>query len=91
MQWHMLEISGMSPRDFQTKCEAQIDAFHSKFQAAQIPKGVDMYRRDLSERKCIFYFPPDASALLLAEPPSKKAVACEPPPDLAALRKINVR
>lgn len=91
MQWHAVEISGISARDFQSTCEGQIDAFHKKFQQAKIPNGVDIYRRDLSERKCVFYFPPDASVLLLAEPASKKAVPCEQPPDLASLRRINFR
>ena len=91
MQWHMVEISGINPRDFRAKCEVHIDAFHKKFREAMIPNRVDIYRRDLSERNCVFYFPPDAAELLLADPTSKKAVACEPPPDLASLRKINFR
>jgi len=91
MQWRMVEISGNSPRDFPMKCGAPIDAFHKKFREAMISKGVDIFRRDLSERKCIFYFPPDASALLLTEPAPTKAVPCGEPPDLASLRKLNFR
>jgi hypothetical protein len=91
MQWHMVEISGLTPRDLQTKSEMQVDAFLSKLHQAKVSNRVDIYRRDTSDRKCIYYFPPDAAALLLAAPAPSKAVPCEPPTDLESLRKINFR
>ena len=91
MQWHMVEISGINVRDFQTKYGAQIDAFLKKFQEAKISNGVDIYRRDLTDRKCVFFFPPQASELLLAEPAPKGTAPCEQPVDLPSMRRINFR
>lgn len=91
MQWHKVEISGLGPRDFQTRCEELIDAFHERFLHAAIAGGVDIYRQDLSARKCVFYFPPSASSFLLAKPALKKVLPCEEPLDLSTFRKINFR
>ena len=87
--WHRVEFEKADKRELEIFAIGLMTAFQRKFSAAPDKFGVAVYRHEVSDVRCVFYFSPRASALLMADPPSRGGQPCEQP-DLTGLRPIEI-